>query len=577
MPEAVVRGVRHALGVRPVYKTVDTCAAEFAARTPYHYCSYDEETEVAPRERPAVIILGSGPNRIGQGIEFDYSCVHASFALREAGFETVMVNCNPETVSTDYDTSEPALLRAAHARGRARGRPRRARRPGPVAGVIVQLGGQTPLGLAQGAQGRRRADRRHVSPEAIHLAEDRGAFGRVLAEAGLPAPKHGTATVVRGGGRGRRARSATRCSSGPSYVLGGRGMEIVYDDDDARATTSTRATAGRRPSTRCWSTGSSTTPSRSTSTRCTTATSSTSAASWSTSRRPASTPATRPARCRRSPSAARSRAGSARPPRRRARASASRGLLNVQFALAAGRPLRAGGQPARVAHRAVRGQGDRRAAGQGRGPGHARRHHRRAARRGHAAGAGRRRHAAGARAGRGQGGGAAVQAVPHPRGPVVDTVLGPEMRSTGEVMGIDTDFGTAFAKSQLRPYGGLPTQGHGLRLRRQPRQAGDDLPGQAAGRPRLRDPATEGTAEVLRRNGVDATVVRKHSEGPGPTASRPSSTASWPARSTWSSTRRRVGRPRPTATRSARRRPAWTGRSSPRCSSSAPPCRASRR
>src|ERR671925_589887 len=102
----VVRGVRHALGIRPVYKTVDTCAAEFAARTPYHYSSYDEETEVATREKPAVIILGSGPNRIGQGIEFDYSCVHASLALSEAGYETVMVNCNPETVSTDYDTSD---------------------------------------------------------------------------------------------------------------------------------------------------------------------------------------------------------------------------------------------------------------------------------------------------------------------------------------------------------------------------------------------------------------------------------------------------------------------------------------
>ncbi len=106
MTPDVVRGVRHALGIRPVYKTVDTCAAEFAAATPYHYSSYDEETEVQPRERPAVIILGSGPNRIGQGIEFDYSCVHAALALSAAGYETVMVNCNPETVSTDYDTSD---------------------------------------------------------------------------------------------------------------------------------------------------------------------------------------------------------------------------------------------------------------------------------------------------------------------------------------------------------------------------------------------------------------------------------------------------------------------------------------
>src|SRR5262245_27985477 len=191
MPAAVVRGVRHALGIRPVYKTVDTCAAEFAARTPYHYSSYDEETEVAPREKEAVIILGSGPNRIGQGIEFDYSCVHASLTLSEAGYETIMVNCNPETVSTDYDTSdrlyfEPLtledVLEIVHAEQQA----------GPVVGVICQLGGQTPLGLAQGL-----ADAGvpivGTTPEAIHLAEERGAFGRVLAEAGLPAPKHGMA------------------------------------------------------------------------------------------------------------------------------------------------------------------------------------------------------------------------------------------------------------------------------------------------------------------------------------------------------------------------------------------------
>ena len=158
--ESVVRGVRHALGIRPVYKTVDTCAAEFAATTPYHYSSYDEETEVAPREKAAVLILGSGPNRIGQGIEFDYSCVHAAMTLREAGYETVMVNCNPETVSTDYDTSdrlyfEPLtledVLEVYHAELAA----------GPVVGVIVQLGGQTPLGPRPGAQGRRRAHRRH--------------------------------------------------------------------------------------------------------------------------------------------------------------------------------------------------------------------------------------------------------------------------------------------------------------------------------------------------------------------------------------------------------------------------------
>ncbi|MFE4382947.1 carbamoyl-phosphate synthase large subunit, partial [Streptomyces cyaneofuscatus] len=225
--EDVVREVRHALGIRPVYKTVDTCAAEFAAKTPYFYSSYDEESEVAPRTKPAVIILGSGPNRIGQGIEFDYSCVHASFALSDAGYETVMVNCNPETVSTDYDTSdrlyfEPLtledVLEIVHAESLA----------GPIAGVIVQLGGQTPLGLAQALKDNG-VPVVGTSPEAIHAAEDRGAFGQVLAEAGLPAPKHGTATTF-AGAKAIADEIGYPVLVRPSYVLGGRGMEIVYDE-----------------------------------------------------------------------------------------------------------------------------------------------------------------------------------------------------------------------------------------------------------------------------------------------------------------------------------------------------------
>jgi carbamoyl-phosphate synthase large subunit len=238
LSEDVVRGVRWALGVRPVYKTVDTCAAEFAARTPYHYSCYDLENEVAPRQKPAVLILGSGPNRIGQGIEFDYSCVHAAMALSNspdnqgAGYETIMVNCNPETVSTDYDTAdrlyfEPLtledVLEVVHAEQAA----------GPVAGVIVQLGGQTPLRLAQALKDAG-VPIVGTSPEAIHLAEERGAFGRVLAEAGLPAPKHGL------------ARSFAEAKSiadeigypvlvRPSYVLGGRGMEIVYEESTLSA------------------------------------------------------------------------------------------------------------------------------------------------------------------------------------------------------------------------------------------------------------------------------------------------------------------------------------------------------
>ena len=213
--------------MRPVYKTVDTCAAEFEAFTPYHYSSYEEETEVRPRTTPAVIILGSGPNRIGQGIEFDYSCVHASFTLREAGFETIMINCNPETVSTDYDTSnrlyfEPLtledVLEVVHAETQA----------GPVLGVITQLGGQTPLGLAAGLKANG-VTILGTSPEAINLAEERGAFGNILAEQGLTAPQFGMASSQ---------LEATKIAHEigypvlvrPSFVLGGRGMEIVYDD-----------------------------------------------------------------------------------------------------------------------------------------------------------------------------------------------------------------------------------------------------------------------------------------------------------------------------------------------------------
>jgi len=228
-----VRALRHCLGVRPVFKTVDTCAGEFAARTPYHYSAYELDpnacTEVASQShRPKVLILGSGPNRIGQGIEFDYSCVHAAMALREAGYETVMINSNPETVSTDYDTAdrlyfEPLTCEdvlevvAAEQQSGAGG-------PG-IRGVIVALGGQTPLSLAD-RLARAGVPIAGTPPEAIHLAEDRGVFGRLLALAGLPAPRHGTATSI---------AEARVIAHGigfpvlirPSYVLGGRGMEIV--------------------------------------------------------------------------------------------------------------------------------------------------------------------------------------------------------------------------------------------------------------------------------------------------------------------------------------------------------------
>jgi carbamoyl-phosphate synthase large subunit len=229
--EAEVRTLRHELGLRPVFKTVDTCAGEFPALTPYHYSSYDQETEVAPSDKQKVVIIGSGPNRIGQGVEFDYSCVHASFALHDAGYETIMVNCNPETVSTDYDTSdrlyfEPLtledVLEVIHAEQAS----------GTVVGVVVQLGGQTALGLAKGLKAAG-VPILGTTPEAIDLAEERGAFSRILDEAGLLAPKNGTATDV-DSAVGIAEEIGYPVLVRPSYVLGGRGMEIVFDSAGIR-------------------------------------------------------------------------------------------------------------------------------------------------------------------------------------------------------------------------------------------------------------------------------------------------------------------------------------------------------
>ncbi|MFF8817920.1 carbamoyl-phosphate synthase large subunit [Leucobacter sp. NPDC015123] len=226
--ESEVRGLRHGLGLRPVFKTVDTCAGEFPALTPYHYSSYDLETEVTPSDRKKVVILGSGPNRIGQGVEFDYSCVHASFALSEAGYETIMINCNPETVSTDYDTSdrlyfEPLtledVLEVIHAEQAS----------GELLGVVVQLGGQTALGLAQPLKDAG-IPILGTTPEAIDLAEERGAFAQILERAGLTAPRNGTAIDKEGAIR-IAEEIGYPVLVRPSFVLGGRGMEIVYDTE----------------------------------------------------------------------------------------------------------------------------------------------------------------------------------------------------------------------------------------------------------------------------------------------------------------------------------------------------------
>ncbi|WP_028645302.1 carbamoyl-phosphate synthase large subunit [Nocardioides sp. URHA0020] len=511
MSADVVRGVRHALGIRPVYKTVDTCAAEFAAATPYHYSSYDEESEVAPRERPAVIILGSGPNRIGQGIEFDYSCVHAALTLSEAGYETIMVNCNPETVSTDYDTSdrlyfEPLtledVLEVVHAEEQA----------GPVLGVICQLGGQTPLGLAQGLKDNG-VTILGTSPEAIHLAEERGAFGRVLADAVLPAPKYGMATSFPDAHR-IAAEIGYPVMVRPSYVLGGRGMEIVYDDaalegyigrsteigpahpvlvdrfiDDAVEIDVDALYDGEELFLGGVMEHIEEAGIHSGDSSC------------------ALPPIT---------------LGKAEIDRIRtateaiARGVGVHGLLNIQFALGsdvlyvleanprASRTVpfvsKATATPlAKAAARVMLGESIAEL------------------------------RAAGVLPMTGDGGTlpadqpiAVKEAVMpfnrfrSPDGKQVDTVLGPEMKSTGEVMGFDADFGSAFAKAQAGAFGPLPTSGKVFVSMANRDKRHMIFPIKVLADHGFEILATQGTAEVLRRNGVQATVVRKHYEGEGP-------------------------------------------------------------
>ncbi|MGX9923952.1 carbamoyl-phosphate synthase large subunit [Streptomyces sp. NPDC002248] len=509
--EDVVREVRHALALRPVYKTVDTCAAEFAARTPYFYSSYDEESEVAPREKPAVIILGSGPNRIGQGIEFDYSCVHASFALSDAGYETVMVNCNPETVSTDYDTSdrlyfEPLtledVLEIVHAEQQA----------GPVAGVLVQLGGQTPLGLAQALKDNG-VPIVGTSPEAIDAAEDRGAFGRVLAEAGLPAPKHGTATTF-AGAKAIADEIGYPVLVRPSYVLGGRGMEIVYDE--------TRLASYIEESTEI-------SPSRpvlvdrflddtieidvdalydgeelylggvmehieeagihSGDSAC--ALPPITLGGYDIKRLRTSTEAI-------------------------AKGVGVRGLINIQFALSGDilYVLEANPRASRTVPFTSKATAVPLA---------------KAAARISLGATVAELRAEGLLPATGDGGTLPLDApisvkeavMPwsrfrDPSGRGVDTVLGPEMRSTGEVMGIDAVFGTAYAKSQAGAYGPLPTKGRAFISVANRDKRAMIFPARELAQHGFELLATSGTAEVLQRHGIPATVVRKQYEGEGP-------------------------------------------------------------
>ncbi|GAB2508682.1 carbamoyl-phosphate synthase large subunit [Microbacterium petrolearium] len=507
--EAEVRGVRHGLGLRPVFKTVDTCAGEFPALTPYHYSSYDLETEVTPSDRRKVVIIGSGPNRIGQGVEFDYSCVQASFALGAAGFETVMINCNPETVSTDYDTSdrlyfEPLtledVLEVLHAEAAS----------GEIYGVICQLGGQTPLGLAKGIE---EAGYRILgtSPAAIDLAEDRKLFGEILERGGLMAPRNGTATD-----EAEAVRIAEEIGYPvlvrPSFVLGGRGMEIVYDTANLRdyfARIAEHAIIGpdapllvdrflddaveidvdalfdgddlyvggvmEHLEEAGIHSGDS-----------------------SCALPPMSLGKGEIDRVREATRAIAEGVG-------------VRGLLNVQFAISAGvlyvieanpRASRtvpfvskALGLPmAQAASRIMAGATIAQLKAEGLLP---------------------------ARDGSVVPADSPVSVkeavLPFKRfrtkdGKVVDSVLGPEMRSTGEAMGIDRNFPIAFAKSQSAAYGGVPSEGSVFIS-----VADDDkrdviLPAHRLHQLGFRLYATEGTAEILVRNGIPAEVVAKYSE-----------------------------------------------------------------
>ncbi|MBT2485971.1 MULTISPECIES: carbamoyl-phosphate synthase large subunit [unclassified Microbacterium] len=507
--EEEVREARHGLGIRPVFKTVDTCAGEFPALTPYHYSSYDFETEVAPSERTKVVIIGSGPNRIGQGVEFDYSCVHASFALSDAGFETVMVNCNPETVSTDYDTSdrlyfEPLtledVLEVLDAEAAS----------GTILGVVCQLGGQTPLGLAKGIEAAGYTIL-GTSPAAIDLAEERELFSRLLDDAGLVAPRNGTAIDADGAVR-IAEEIGYPVLVRPSFVLGGRGMEIVYD------TASLRDYFVRTAGEVIIEEGKPLLVDRflddaieldvdalydgtdlyiggvmehleeagihSGDSSCTLP--------------PVSLGRTDVDRVREATLAI-------------AKGVGVRGLLNVQFAISAGvlyvieanpRASRtvpfvskALGIPmAKAASRVMTGSTIAELRAEGMLP-----------------------EQDGSRVPLDAPVSVKEAVLPFKRfrtadGKTVDSVLGPEMRSTGEVMGIDRDFPTAFAKSQAAAYGGLPTSGTVFISVADSDKRAVILPAHRLQQLGFTIVATEGTAEILSRNGIAVAVVQKYSE-----------------------------------------------------------------
>jgi carbamoyl-phosphate synthase large subunit len=507
--EAEVFRARTEAGVHVTYKTVDTCAAEFAARTPYHYGTYEDEDEVAPLERPAVVILGSGPNRIGQGVEFDYCCVHAAFALSDAGYETVMVNCNPETVSTDYDTSDRLFFEPLHTED-VLAICRRLQERGELVGVVVALGGQTPLKLARVLEAAG-VPVVGTSPDSIDLAEDRERFHELCERLGIAQAPGGTVFTA------EEAR-ATAAGLGfpvlvrPSYVLGGRAMQIVYDVeslDAAMAELAAEGTLGRE--------------------------------GGLSAERPVlvdrfledavevDVDALRDATgevviggvmehieeagvhsgdsaCAIPPQTLHPAmvAGIEQATRALADALDVRGLLNVQFAVKGGDLFvieanprasrtvpfvsKATGVPlAKAAARVMLGATVAQLRDEGLLPPPA------------------------------VGGHIAVKeaVLPFNRFPDVDTVLGPEMRSTGEVMGIDRSFGLAFAKSQSGAGNRLPSTGV-IFLSLADR---DKAAGMVAAR-RFAElgftfVATEGTAATLRSEGlaVDAVIAKLTGDG----------------------------------------------------------------